>query len=127
MERCCRYVLGAFLAGGVIGLLIVLFYFMSGSGGISENVSGNQNHIVSSEAREISMFHFTSLSDRLDSQEKLQNNHNYFKYILLAVILAIMISVIIIKCKNHRRAEERRRRIDENMDLVELHKTQVQL
>ena len=106
---------------GVLGLLILLIYFMSSGGGITENVSGNQNQIVSSETREISMFHFTSLSDRLDDQERLQNHHNYFKYLLLAVIMASMFIVMIYKCKNHKKAETRRQRIKDNTDLVELH------
>ena len=96
--------------------------FMSSSGGgISEEVSGDGNEIISSENREISVFHFTSLSERLADHEENQGYHNYVKYTLLAVILTCILTVIMYKCKTYKENNVRRRRVNENLDLVELH------
>ena len=103
------------------GLIILFFYFMSSGAGISEKVSGDMNNIVNSEARELSVFHFTNLSNRLDQQADSQGHHNNLKYRLFAVIFGLIIFVAIFKCKNYRKTEKRRKRINENMELVEIH------
>ena len=94
---------------------------MSSGAGISEEVNGNNNNIVNSEERELSLFHFTNLSNKLDEQADLQDQHNTIKYGLLAVIFGLITFVGIFKCKNYRKSEKRRQRINEQMELVEIH------
>ena len=109
------------VAGGTLGIIILCFYFMSSGAGISEEVNGNNNNIVNSEERELSLFHFTNLSNKLDEQADSQDQHNIIKYGLLAVIFGVITFVGIVKCKNYRKSEKRRQRINEQMELVEIH------
>ena len=111
------------ISAGALGLIILFIFFMStsGGGGISEEVSGDGNEVISSESREISMFHFTSLSERLADHEENQGYHNYIKYTLFAMVFTCIIIVTVYKCLTHKANKIRRRRVNENLDLVELH------
>ena len=123
MEGCCKWLICGLVSVGALGLIILFIFFMStsGGGGIAEEISGNGNEVISTESRELSMFHFTSLSERLDDHEEKQGYHNYFKYTLFAMVFTCVILVIVYKCVTHKANKIRRRRMNENLDLVELH------
>ena len=104
-----------------MGIIILCFFFMTSGAGINEKISGNMNKVVNNEDRELSVFHFTNLSNKLDDQASSQGLHNNVKYGLFLVIFGILICVGIFKCKNYRKSEKRRLRMNEQMELVEIH------
>ena len=92
-----------------------------GAGGIAAEISGSGNKVTNSASQEISLFHWTNLSDRMADQEKTQGYHNGIKYILIAMVFTCIIVIALYKCFTRKSRNVRRRRVDQNLDLVELH------
>ena len=123
MEGCCKWIICGLVSAGALGLLTILIFFMtsSGAGGIAEEISGNGNKVTNSESKEISLFHWTNLSDRMADHEKTQGYHNGIKYILIAMVFTCISVVTLYKCFTRKASNVRRRRVTQNLDLVELH------
>ena len=103
------------------GLLIFLIIFMRGSNETSADISGNNNEVENSSTQEISIFHWTSLSEKMEYDQKIQNVHNKTKYFLILVIIIILAVTLTYKCVIRKGKKKERRRTTESLELVQLH------
>ena len=122
MEKsCCCWGLLALVIGTILVIITLCFLFINSGSGISEEISGNSNRVVNNEDKEISVFHFTNLSNKMDDQVETQGWHNSMKYGLIFVIFVVLLSVGLYKCKNYKKSEKRRLRMAEQLEMVEIH------
>ena len=94
-KGCCWGVL-ALGIGSIVIILILCYLFLNTGSDISEQVSGNENRIVNNEQKEISVFHFTNLSNQMNTLEDrmtTQGWHNSVKYGLIVTIIVILLFV----------------------------------
>ena len=104
-----------------VGLLICLLIFMRGSSGASAEICGNQNEVENISNQDISLFHYTSLSEKVDNNSEIQGHHNTAKYCLFAVIFVGLALIVIYKCVVYKGKKKKKRRITEALELTELH------
>ena len=106
---------------GGIGLLIFLIIFMRGSSGATAEISGDHNEVENSSSQEISIFHWTSLSEKMENHQQIQSYHNKTKYFLFLVIFIGLAVILIYKCVVHKGKKRKKRRTTESLELIELH------
>ena len=104
-----------------IGLLIFLIIFMRGSSGATAEISGNQNEVENTSNQEISLFHYTSLSEKMDNHQEIQSYHNGAKYFLFSVIFIVLAVILVYKCVVYKGKKRKKRRTTEALELIELH------
>ena len=122
MGSGCQWVVRGIVTFIGVVLLICLFIFMRGSsGGASSEISGSQNRVKNIATQDISLFHYTSLSDKVENYREVQGYHNTAKYCLLAVIIVAIILTVIYKCIVYKGKKKNRRRISEALEMTELH------
>ena len=119
----CRWIICGLVLIGLLGLLTIFILFMisKGAGGVASDISGDGNEVTNSASQEISIFHWTSLSERITEQQQTQGYHNGTKYFLISVIIICLVVTIIYKCVTYKDRKRRRRRVTQNLDLIELH------
>ena len=110
---------GGIITFGVI-ILICVFCFMRGKSA-SPTISGNENQVKNIDTQDFSLFHYTDLSDKVESYNEIQENHNIAKYCMLAVIFGAIIFTVIYRCIKHKGKQRSRRRVVEAMEMTELH------
>ena len=121
MGSCCPWVVGGTVITIGIGLLICLIIFMRGSSGATAEISGNQNEVENISNQDISLFHYTSLSEKIDNNHEIQGHHNKAKYFLFSVIFVGLALIVIYKCVVYKGKKKKKRRIREALELTELH------
>ena len=120
-KGCCCWGLLALSIGTILVIITLCFLFLNSGSDISEKVSGNANRIVNNEEKEISVFHFTNLSNKMDDQVEAQGWHNSVKYGLIFMIIVILLSVGLYKCKNYKKSKKRQLRMADQLEMVEVH------
>ena len=121
MENWCRWVMCGLATVGGLGLLIFLIIFMRGSSGATAEISGDNNEVENSSNQEISIFHWTSLSERMENEQQVQSYHNKTKYFLILVIFIGLAVTLVYKCVTHKGKKRKKRRMTQDLDLIELH------
>ena len=116
---CWKWCLGFLVAFGAM-VLIVLFCFMRGQRS-SPDITGNKNSVKSFETSDISLFHYTDLSERVENYNGIQQNHNIVKYCILAAISGLILLIVIFKCFNLKKHNRRNRRIEEALEMTSIH------
>ena len=82
-------------------------------------ISGNENRVKNIETQDISQFHYTDLSDKVENYNEIQENHNIAKYCMLAVIFGAIILTVIYRCVKHKGKQRSRRRVVEAVEMTE--------
>ena len=85
------------------------------------DITGNENNVKSFETQDISLFHYTDLSEKVENYNGIQQSHNIVKYCILAGISGIILLVVMYKCVNFKKQKMRRRRIAEALEMTSLH------
>ena len=101
-------------------ILFVIFCFMRGRRA-APDITGNENSVKLVETQDISLFHYTDLSERVENYNGIQQSHNIAKYCILAVISGVILLVVMYKCVNHKKQKRRRRRLEEALEMTSLH------
>ena len=101
-------------------ILFVLFCFMRGQRA-APDITGNKNNVKSFETSDISLFHYTDLSERVENYNGIQQNHNLVKYCILAGISGLILLTVMYKCFNLKKQNRRNRRIEEALEMTSLH------
>ena len=105
--------------GGII--LITIFCFMRGGQSSVPDVTGNDNTVKTNVNSDISLFHYTDLSERVESYNGVQTNHNIIKYCILAMIGGFLVLTMVYKCLNIKKRNRRNEMIQEAIEMTSVH------
>ena len=85
------------------------------------DISGNENRVKNIQTQDISLFHYTDLSEKVENYNEIQQNHNIAKYCMLAVISVIIFLSVLYRCIKQKKKKRNRRRVVEALEMTELH------
>ena len=94
---------------------------MRGSQRSVPDITGNENSVKSYVNSDISLFHYTDLSERVETYNGIQQNHNIVKYCILAMIGGLLILTVIYKCLNIKKRNRRNKMIEEALEMTSVH------
>ena len=106
----------------VIGvILIATLCFMRGSQSTVPDIKGNENTVKTFVNSDISLFHYSDLSEKVESYNGIQKQHNTIKYCVLAIIVSLLFAAGIYKCLDIKKQNRRNNEIDEGLEMTTVH------
>ena len=85
------------------------------------DIEGSNNEVKTIVNSDISLFHYSDLSEKVENYNEVQKTHNTVKYVLIVFIVILLISGMVFKCLGIRKQTRRNNEINEGLEMMTIH------